>query len=75
MMFPRRGSYTIIAFEPNQIKSVDNLYPTLNDNFRDNKEDYFKTASLDEKLAAAEEKAASQGKSNYQNKAKNDLVM
>ena len=49
----------IIAFEPNQIKSIDNLYPTCNDNFKNNEEDYFKNSSLEDKLAAAEKKAAS----------------
>lgn len=32
----------VIVFEPNQIKSVDNLYPTKSDNFKDNKEEYLK---------------------------------
>lgn len=31
----------IVVFEPNQIKAVDNLYPTLSTNFRNNKEEYF----------------------------------
>ena len=32
----------IVVFEPNQIKSVDNLYPTKSDNFRDNSREYLK---------------------------------
>ena len=30
-----------IAFHPNQIKSVDNLFPTLSNNFKDNSREYF----------------------------------
>lgn len=30
----------IVVFEPNQIKLVDNLYPTNSDNFRDNSAEY-----------------------------------
>ena len=48
----------IVVFYPNQIKSIDNLYPTNDDNFKDNKDAYFFKASLDEKLTAASEKAA-----------------
>ena len=31
----------IVVFEPEQIKSVDNFYPTNSPNFRDNREEYF----------------------------------
>lgn len=30
----------LIVFNPNQIKMIDNLYPTNSDNFRDNSEEY-----------------------------------
>lgn len=42
----------IVVFEPNQIKSVDNLYPTKSDNFKDNSIEYVGThgISLAEKL-------------------------
>lgn len=32
----------VVAYKPNQIKSVDNLYPTKSDNFRDNSQEYLK---------------------------------
>lgn len=32
----------VVVFEPNQIKSIDNLYPTKSDNFRDNSHEYLK---------------------------------
>lgn len=31
----------IVVFEPEQIKAVDNQYPTKSPNFKDNKEEYF----------------------------------
>ena len=34
------GPVEIVVFEPNQIKSIDNLYPTKSDNFRDNSREY-----------------------------------
>lgn len=38
---PYHGSVReIVVFEPNQIKLVDNLYPTKSDNFRDNSKEY-----------------------------------
>ena len=48
----------IVVFKPNQIKSIDNLYPTKDDNFKDNSREYFKlhSQSLDEKLKAADKK-------------------
>lgn len=55
MMWIHSGAYTIVAFEPNQIKSIDNLFPTLSDNFMDNSEEY-KTQpnlSLSERLEIA----------------------
>ncbi len=42
MMWEHSGYNTIIAFEPNQIKAIDNLYPTNSNNFIDNSEEYFK---------------------------------
>lgn len=30
----------VVIFEPNQIKSIDNLYPTKSDNFKDNSREY-----------------------------------
>ena len=56
------GGHVYVCFEPNQIKAIDNLYPTNEDNFIDNSKDYFKKISLDEKLAAAEQKSASANK-------------
>lgn len=42
----------IVVFNPNQIKLVDNLYPTKSDNFRDNSKEYLqehlKDMSMDE---------------------------
>lgn len=63
MSWDHNGYNTIIAFEPNQIKSVYNLYPTCDDNFKNNKEDYFSSFSLEDKLAIAEAKSANQSKS------------
>lgn len=40
MMWEYRGEYTIIAFEPNQIKLTTNLYPTQSNDFKDNSRDY-----------------------------------
>ena len=68
----------VIAYEPNQIKSIDNLYPTLNDNFKNNKEDYFKATSIkelpsfDDMLDIAEAKAAKQN-SGLKFKSKNEI--
>ena len=40
---PHHGAIReIVVFEPNQIKAVDNLYPTRSDNFRDNSKEYLK---------------------------------
>ena len=71
----------IVVFEPNQIKSIDNLYPTYSDNFKDNSEEYFRKnsinkdfASLEDKLAAAEQKAALHNKG-IENKTKDDLSL
>ena len=48
------GPVEVIVFEPNQIKAIDNLYPTQSDNFRDNSRDYLeehlKDMSLNECL-------------------------
>ena len=63
-----------VCFEPNQIKSIDNLYPTQDDNFINNEDDYFKNSSLEDKLAAAEERAALQNKE-IENKSKEDLFL
>ena len=48
----------VIVFEPNQIKSIDNLYPTKSDNFKDNSKEYFKEhqKGIDELLKDAEGK-------------------
>lgn len=35
-------SKEVLVFEPNQIKSVNNLYPTKSDNFIDNKKEYMR---------------------------------
>lgn len=47
----------IIVYEPNQIKAVDNLYPTHSDNFKDNSKEYLqqhlKDLSVDEACAIA----------------------
>ena len=43
----------IVVFEPNQIKAIDNLYPTKDDNFKDNSDEYLnsdKCNSLKERL-------------------------
>lgn len=32
----------VLVFEPNQIKSIDNLFPTKSHNFKDNSEEYLK---------------------------------
>ena len=74
MMWDHSGYNTIIAFEPNQIKSVDNLYPTKDDNFINNEENYFKNSSLEDKLEAAEKKAALHNKG-IENKTKDDLSL
>lgn len=46
------GPVEVIVFEPNQIKSIDNLYPTKSNNFKDNSREYLsehlKDMSLDE---------------------------
>lgn len=42
MMWTHSGEWTVVAFEPNQIKSIDNLYPTKSDNFKDNSQEYLK---------------------------------
>ena len=48
----------IVVFEPNQIKSINNLYPTKSNNFKDNSKEYFNThqKGIDELLADAESK-------------------
>ena len=46
----------IVVFEPNQIKDVNNLYPTKSDNFRDNSKEYLKenkNISFDERCEIA----------------------
>ena len=53
---PYHGSIReIVVFEPNQIKLVSNLYPTKDDNFRDNSQAYLKenlkNMSLEEQRA------------------------
>lgn len=52
MMWKHSGEWTVVAFESNQIKSIDNLYPTKSDNFRDNSREYLsehlKDMSMDE---------------------------
>ena len=52
MMWEYRGEYTIIAFEPNQIKLTTNLYPTQANDFKDNSREYLqehlKDMSFDE---------------------------
>ena len=52
MMWEYRGEYTIIAFEPNQIKLTTNLYPTQSNDFKDNSREYLqehlKDMSFDE---------------------------
>ena len=63
-----------ITFEPNQIKSINNLYPTKDDNFINNEENYFKNSSLEDKLEAAEKKAALHNKG-IENKTKDDLSL
>lgn len=68
------GGHEYVCFEPNQIKAIDNLYPTKDDNFIDNSEDYFKNASLDERIAAAEEMAACSNE-NKETKAHDDLEL
>lgn len=46
------GSVEIVVFEPNQIKSINNLYPTKSNNFKDNSKEYLqehlKDMSFDE---------------------------
>lgn len=46
------GPVEIVVFEPNQIKAIDNLYPTKSDNFKDNSREYLnehlKDMSVDE---------------------------
>ena len=58
MIWAHDDADTIVVFKPNQIKSIDNLYPTKNDNFKDNSKEYFElhSPSLDEKLQAADKK-------------------
>lgn len=68
------GCEVYICFEPNQIKSINNLYPTQDDNFINNEDDYFKNSSLEDKLSAAEERAALQNKE-IENKSKEDLFL
>lgn len=63
------GSCTeIVVFEPNQIKAVENRYPTKDDNFRDNKEEYMKLHSkpltLEDKINAAKQKKIERQHSN-----------
>ena len=41
----------IVVFSPNQIKSVDNLYPTKSDNFRDNSKEYLQDHLKDMSLS------------------------
>lgn len=43
--------FEIVVFEPNQIKSIDNLYPTKSNNFKDNSREYLKenNPSFDER--------------------------
>jgi hypothetical protein len=36
------GSIEIVVFDPNQIKEINNLYPTKSDNFKDNSKEYLK---------------------------------
>lgn len=41
----------IVVFEPNQIKDVNNLYPTKSDNFRDNSKEYLQEHLKDMSLS------------------------
>lgn len=75
---PYHGSVReIVVFYPNQIKSVDNLYPTKDDNFRDNSKEYLKKhlkdMSFDEcmKLTKHIKEQEKQNKSQTQSKDKN----
>ena len=57
----------VIVFEPNQIKSVDNLYPTKSDNFKDNSAEYFKQkgiSPMDAAIQMAKDKKAMNVKTN-----------
>ncbi|MEE0930551.1 MAG: hypothetical protein UIM53_06080 [Acutalibacteraceae bacterium] len=68
----------IVVFEPNQIKLVDNLYPTKSDNFRDNSQEYLKenlgNMSFDEQVEVskyiAEKQAQQKDKSKVKDKSK-----
>ena len=65
----------VVVFEPNQIKSVNNLYPTLSDNFKDNSEEYFnKKPSLDSLLDVAEKRSNLQ-ENVSKNKSIDDLLL
>lgn len=52
------GFDVYVCIEPNQIKSVDNLYPTKSDNFVDNSKEYFKDRpmTLEDKINMAKVK-------------------
>lgn len=52
------GFDVYVCIEPNQIKSVDNLYPTKSDNFKDNSKEYFKDKpmTLEDKINMAKVK-------------------
>jgi hypothetical protein len=44
------GDAEIVVFEPNQIKSIENKYPTRDDNFKDNAKSYLKEHLKDMEL-------------------------
>jgi hypothetical protein len=49
---PSSGNvFEIVVFEPNQIKAIDNLYPTKSDNFKDNSKEYLKENNKNLSLA------------------------
>ncbi|MEE0930540.1 MAG: hypothetical protein UIM53_06025 [Acutalibacteraceae bacterium] len=66
--------FELVVFEPNQIKSIDNLYPTKSDNFKDNSQEYLKEnmgkMSFDEQVEVSKYVAEKQAKQNNKNKDK-----
>lgn len=60
-----RNMDVYVAFKPEQIKSVDNLYPTHSKNFRDNSKEYFKDINpLDAKIQMAKDMKTINSKTN-----------
>ena len=77
---PYHGSVReIVVFYPNQIKAVDNLYPTKSDNFRDNSKEYLQEnidkLSVKERCEICKHISEKQGQNKEVNKGREETTL